>query len=347
MASDLPYSYSPPARRNSALEHAQNNNMLQSPAHLKTELDYAMSPEQSLQATPDYTTGFCTADTPFDSPASMTSPNDSGQAAYMTPQSQSGSLWSVAVKPQPSGDELDNYAAHSSPPSTAGFPSHVGSNQSSPRHWGSQHQFRPVSWDSAPTPSHHVSFVHQSPSPLPSTSNPSYAPANVYLTNPFDMYQPLPGEYDPGSPHGSSLTYDQEPEDNMGDDNAAGYENEDLYPEDDVKAESPADSHVLVSYSPDSNDSVSPSPDPDTCARSSAAAAKQNDLSYAKLLHQAFMSTERHAMTLQEIYQWFMDNYPEKAKPGVKAWQNSIRHNLSMNDVSCLWDRQQGRKTKC
>jgi len=63
---------------------------------------------------------------------------------------------------------------------------------------------------------------------------------------------------------------------------------------------------------------------------------------YAQLLYRAFMSHPRHAMTLQEIYQWFREN-TDKAKDEGKAdkngkgqdgWKNSIRHNLSMNKVS-------------
>ncbi|EKJ70573.1 hypothetical protein FPSE_09218 [Fusarium pseudograminearum CS3096] len=61
---------------------------------------------------------------------------------------------------------------------------------------------------------------------------------------------------------------------------------------------------------------------------------------YAKLLHRALMSAPDHAMTLQEIYQWFRENTDKDIKkdksvrrPGKNAegWQNSIRHNLSMN----------------
>jgi hypothetical protein len=59
------------------------------------------------------------------------------------------------------------------------------------------------------------------------------------------------------------------------------------------------------------------------------------DEPYAQLLYRAFMSNARHAMTLQEIYQWFRDN-TDKAKSEGKGWQNSIRHNLSMNGVSHL-----------
>ncbi|KAL6919594.1 hypothetical protein FSST1_003620 [Fusarium sambucinum] len=61
---------------------------------------------------------------------------------------------------------------------------------------------------------------------------------------------------------------------------------------------------------------------------------------YAKLLYRALMSAPDHAMTLQEIYQWFRENTDKDIKkdravrrPGKNAegWQNSIRHNLSMN----------------
>lgn len=63
---------------------------------------------------------------------------------------------------------------------------------------------------------------------------------------------------------------------------------------------------------------------------------------YAKLLYRALMSAPDHAMTLQEIYQWFRENTDKDVKkentpkrPGKNAegWQNSIRHNLSMNEV--------------
>jgi Forkhead domain len=54
---------------------------------------------------------------------------------------------------------------------------------------------------------------------------------------------------------------------------------------------------------------------------------------YAQLIYRAFMSQPRHAMTLQEIYQWFREN-TDKANSESKGWQNSIRHNLSMNAVS-------------
>lgn len=65
----------------------------------------------------------------------------------------------------------------------------------------------------------------------------------------------------------------------------------------------------------------------------------KNEEPYAKLIYRAFMSKPNHAMTLQEIYQWFRDN-TDKGKDDTKGWQNSIRHNLSMNMVCWLplWD---------
>ncbi|KAK2599927.1 hypothetical protein QQS21_005311 [Conoideocrella luteorostrata] len=54
------------------------------------------------------------------------------------------------------------------------------------------------------------------------------------------------------------------------------------------------------------------------------------DEPYAKLIYRAFMDRAGHAMTLQEIYQWFREN-TAKAVAGTGGWQNSIRHNLSMN----------------
>jgi hypothetical protein len=50
-------------------------------------------------------------------------------------------------------------------------------------------------------------------------------------------------------------------------------------------------------------------------------------------MYRAFMSRPDYSMTLQDIYQWFREN-TDKAKSESKGWQNSIRHNLSMNAVS-------------
>ena len=67
-------------------------------------------------------------------------------------------------------------------------------------------------------------------------------------------------------------------------------------------------------------------------ASSDGEEGSQTDIPYAQLIFRAFMSRENHAMTLQEIYEWFRQN-TDKARGDTKGWMNSIRHNLSMNQV--------------
>ncbi|KAM0258458.1 hypothetical protein ACHAQJ_003797 [Trichoderma viride] len=63
------------------------------------------------------------------------------------------------------------------------------------------------------------------------------------------------------------------------------------------------------------------------------------DEPYAKLIYKALMSRPDYTMTLQELYQWFRDN-TGKAKNERGGWQNSIRHNLSMNAAFKRRDRK-------
>ena len=58
------------------------------------------------------------------------------------------------------------------------------------------------------------------------------------------------------------------------------------------------------------------------------------ELPYAKLIHKALMEAPNHAMSLQDIYKWFIEN-TDKGQSTGSGWRNSIRHNLSMNQV-CL-----------
>lgn len=57
---------------------------------------------------------------------------------------------------------------------------------------------------------------------------------------------------------------------------------------------------------------------------------------YAQLIYQALMNAPGHTMILRDIYDWFKDNTDKAAASETKGWQNSIRHNLSMNGVSNL-----------
>jgi hypothetical protein len=55
---------------------------------------------------------------------------------------------------------------------------------------------------------------------------------------------------------------------------------------------------------------------------------------YAQLIHRALMEAPGHTMILRDIYEWFKTNTDKAADKETKGWQNSIRHNLSMNGVS-------------
>lgn len=70
---------------------------------------------------------------------------------------------------------------------------------------------------------------------------------------------------------------------------------------------------------------------PATCVENRDEQGKLDE-PYAKLIYKAFMSREDHAMSLQDMYQWFRD-HTNKAVTEKGGWQNSIRHNLSMNAV--------------
>ena len=54
---------------------------------------------------------------------------------------------------------------------------------------------------------------------------------------------------------------------------------------------------------------------------------------YAQLIYRALMDAPGHTMILRDIYDWFKQNTDKAADKETKGWQNSIRHNLSMNGV--------------
>ncbi|KAF2748435.1 hypothetical protein M011DRAFT_348779 [Sporormia fimetaria CBS 119925] len=52
---------------------------------------------------------------------------------------------------------------------------------------------------------------------------------------------------------------------------------------------------------------------------------------YAQLIYRALMEAPGHTMVLRDIYKWFIKNTNKADNTETKGWQNSIRHNLSMN----------------
>ena len=57
------------------------------------------------------------------------------------------------------------------------------------------------------------------------------------------------------------------------------------------------------------------------------------DKPYARLIWDALMQAPGHRMMLREIYKWFQLHTNKARESGSNGWQNSIRHNLSMNQV--------------
>ncbi|KAM0687495.1 Forkhead box protein J1 [Conglomerata obtusa] len=54
--------------------------------------------------------------------------------------------------------------------------------------------------------------------------------------------------------------------------------------------------------------------------------------SYSQLITKALEDSNNNVMTLSEIYKWITDNY-EYYRKSDSTWQNSIRHNLSLNKM--------------
>jgi len=79
------------------------------------------------------------------------------------------------------------------------------------------------------------------------------------------------------------------------------------------------------------HDSMSPYP---TGSDPGGEIAVDKEQPYAQLIYQALLHADGHTMILRDIYDWFKKHTDKATVSETKGWQNSIRHNLSMNGVS-------------
>ncbi|KAF4975647.1 hypothetical protein FZEAL_7582 [Fusarium zealandicum] len=231
----------------------------------------------------------------------------------------------VWPSPPPGPDEYDSYSYHSSPtcgsaPTTCYNPSPI-----SPRTWSS-----PDYPFSQPSEQLH----HQNQQDIKNlrictpTSTEGFPVRGPQVLTPFtgSMHQGADGDFD-GLPQSQSPA--TLPDSSIG---ALSCTNSPCEPLLDTPAYIMTTKDEPQAGEPEIR--ASPERRSETRELADSAVGAKTEQPYAQLLYRAFMSAPRHALTLQEIYQWFRQNTDKAINevPGEKqGWQNSIRHNLSMN----------------
>jgi hypothetical protein len=246
--------------------------------------------------------------------------------------------WSGCLSAQSAGDDFDNYALHRSPAcSTLQYPE--TSAQSSPRSWDSPEQLGPTPWEAANQ--YHgldpqltgAAYLPSSRSSDVPTSYPvetaSFVPAQGFGVPDDGAQQAEP--YSAGYPASSSDGYATTPESS----HPLSPSTTNLTvpsPQPPREARDRPRRELRAEGATQNGRRANPAADAANPASSAANTSDEKEEPYAKLIYRAFMSKPERAMTLQELYQWFREN-TEKGKDDTKGWQNSIRHNLSMNGV--------------
>ncbi|KAI1371795.1 hypothetical protein F4677DRAFT_281508 [Hypoxylon crocopeplum] len=251
--------------------------------------------------------------------------------AYQYPQIRSSSSSSQSIFPTPpsttcEGEDFDGYSYHGSPTSaTCG-------GQSVPSFPAHSPETSPASW--SPTGPHPMNFQQ----PFAKESDPMSA---------YNFQQNLPLQYEQQS-HMSSPYEDHNyspaalGEETMAQQNGTQIMASVAEPDPAIVLyESP--SPRLESSNVDHESRVAGEGSRQLTQETNEDGGKADE-PYAQLIHKAFLSRENHAMSLQELYQWFRENTDKDAKcdptTAAKGWQNSIRHNLSMNQAFSKRERK-------
>lgn len=146
--------------------------------------------------------------------------------------------------------------------------------------------------------------------------SPSYPP-NAYHIEPT-----VAMDYSYPAAHGHNISFGEDYEDFSA-----------FRPDDHALYSSPYDSDVAMSASTSNGDPSLPPHDYRTDCEESP---NDREQPYAQLIYRALMEAPNNTMILRDIYEWFKKHTDKAADKETKGWQNSIRHNLSMNGVRSL-----------